>query len=138
MIKFPVIVQHLQHKHGGRITRLEKIAHTLNQPKDGHSQDVWYFVGSVEWRDGGKSDSIEIAPWALCADHDNAEAKAEIDGVLEALNEYLHQHGEWRHGGKVQGWIAYRRNGERPVGCSHGCRGRMCLRVMDCDAVRSR
>jgi hypothetical protein len=136
-MKFPIDLKHLQHKHGGRITRIERIAHELAQPEDGRSRDVWFFVGDPEWRDGGKSQAIEIAPWALCADHDNPEAKAELDAVLEALNDYLHKHGQWRNEGKVQGWIAYReQSGERPIGCSKGCRGRTCLDALNCDAVR--
>lgn len=118
---FPFAPQHLQHKHGGRITRLEKIAHECYPPEDGRSRDTWFFIGDVQWRDGGSSKGLEIAPWALCADMDNADAQAEINGVLAALSDYLRQHGKWSHDSKTRsGWYAH----VRPKGEANPRRGR--------------
>lgn len=105
---FPLFLQHTFHKHGGRITKLERIAHECAKPTGGHSRDIWFFVGSVEWRDGGKSEGLEIAPWAICHDPDDEEGRAEVDSVLEALNVYLLEHGEWFNDGKTrhEGWYA--------------------------------
>lgn len=105
-LTLPAELKHTMHKHGGRIVRVEKIAHELAPPEEGRSRDVWHFVGDVEWRDGTKSKGLEIAPWALCYDDD----RTEVDALLELLSAYLLEHGKWCHGPKSghEGWYAHR------------------------------
>lgn len=81
--------EHLEHKHGGRITELTEIRHGRH---DGRA--YWDFVGNVEWHDGGKSRGILISPVCLC--HGEApEAREELDRALAALNDYLGAQGRW-------------------------------------------
>jgi hypothetical protein len=83
-------IEHLQHKHGGRITELTAIGHDT---EDGNA--FWFYRGNVDWPDGGKSVDLEIAPWAVCYDHDDKAADTEYDKVSEALATYLREQGAW-------------------------------------------
>jgi hypothetical protein len=86
-------IQHLQHKHGGRIVSIDAIAHETYQRRAS-----WHFVGKVQWTDGSESEAAQIAPYALCYDHDNAEAAAECNSALGRLNDYLARNGKWVEG----------------------------------------
>lgn len=86
-------IEHLEHRHGGRITSIEAIAHDTEQRRA-----FWHFVGNVKWSDGSESKAVEISPVCLCRDPDDAAACAELDSVMDALNDYLRRNGEWRPG----------------------------------------
>lgn len=109
---FPVELKSTHHRMGGRIVRVHGIGHEAWKPREGRSQDIWHFIGDVEWRDGGKSELIEIAAYAVCYT-DEAE-RAEVDALMEALNDYLCEHGDWYRGkSKHEGWYANDRSGEK-------------------------
>lgn len=102
----PVELKHTHHKHGGRIVRIEKIAHEIAKPKDGRSRDIWFFIGDVAWPDGGESKGHEIAPWALAYGDDQEAAQEEINQLSQLLTEYLLANGEWHKDGPHEGWYA--------------------------------
>lgn len=90
-------VEHLEHKHGGRVTDLLSIEHEA-QPR---GIVTWFFTGRVEWDDGTTSEKAEVSPVCLCYDHDSDAAKKEMDGVSRRLMDYLAANGEWQESG---GW----------------------------------
>jgi len=105
----------LMHKHGGRITALTSIAHDT---EDGVAS--WHFYGSVDWSDGSKSKEIIIPPWALCCDHKNPDAVAEVNTALQKLNDYLAEVGTWHEKTKwVRGhavsWTPKQKTGSRSL-----------------------
>jgi|SRR3974390_12917 len=102
-MEFPFEPKDMSHKHGGRITKITGIGHVCDKPMAGHSRDNWHFFGDVDWQDGSKSVGLEIAPWAVCSDH---EHHAEVVELMELLNQYLHEHGKWYRHGKHKGWYA--------------------------------
>jgi hypothetical protein len=106
-MEYPATLNNTSHKHGGKIVRITSIGHEAAPPKFGRSQDVWFFKGDVQWRDGGTSRDTEIPPWALCYDGD----RSEVDALLADLNDYLLANGDWCDGTKHDGWYA----NERPV-----------------------
>lgn len=110
-MKFPFHPKHTTHKHGGVITRVDRIEHTTARPLDGRSRDNWFYIGAVEWSDGGKSDPIEIMPWHTC--HDGSmESRQEVLDLSEALADYLYENGKWcDRKSKHEGWYA----NERPA-----------------------
>ena len=81
---------HLQHKHGGRITKLTAIAHETYQ-----RVASWHFVGDVDWSDGTKSRGLQICPSSLCYDSSNDAGRIEADPLFEKLRQYLNEHGTW-------------------------------------------
>lgn len=83
-------IQHLEHRHGGRITNIEAIAHDTYERRAS-----WHFIGSVEWSDGSKSAISEISPVCLCRDPDDTAANEELDTLMSALNDYLARNGKW-------------------------------------------
>ena len=83
-------IQHLQHRHGGRITDLTEIGHVTQD-----RQAYWFFIGRVEWSDGGVSEHVEISPVCLCRDPDDTAANDELDAAMGALNDYLARNGKW-------------------------------------------
>jgi len=90
-------VQHLEHKHGGRITEITAIEHDTE-----NKRAFWHFRGNVKWNDGSESKGLEISPIALCYDHDDQAAAAECNAAMERLNDYLARNGEWSERGS--GW----------------------------------
>lgn len=102
-MKLPTTLTKTFHKHGGRIVSIENIGHAIDKPADGRSRDTWFFVGDVEWDDGTKSQSAEIAPYCLAADD-----QSEVHELLALMNDYLAANGEWFDSGKHQGWYAHR------------------------------
>jgi hypothetical protein len=82
---------HMEHKHGGRITEIKRIAHATER----NAPAFWFYEGAVKWDDGTETEHIEIAPWAVCYDHDNAEAVAEYDRLSEQLSAYLSTNGKY-------------------------------------------
>ncbi len=86
-------IEHLEHKHGGRITSIAAIAHETHK-----GRASWHFVGSVAWDDGSKSDAAEIAPFCVCRDHDDTAAKAELDALMGQLDDYLARNGKFADG----------------------------------------
>jgi len=107
-MELPAKMEHVRHKHGGRIVSIEKMAHSIDPPEDGYSRDTWFFLGTVEWDDdGGKSESLEIHPIMLCHD---GEHRKEVDELCEMISHYLVEHGTWNHerDGTPKGWNANR------------------------------
>lgn len=107
-------IEHLQHKHGGRITSITHVAHSTYK-----RVAEWHYVGSVEWRDGKTSQTVEIAPYAVCFDQGNAAAHAEYDVISKKLNDYLLENGEW-HDTKYIGdfavsWTPKTKEGQVPL-----------------------
>ncbi len=100
-------VHHLEHKHGGRIVKVDAVEHATDR-----GVAYWFYRGDVEWRDGGKSVGTEIPPWAICYDHSIPEAHAEYDTCSAALNGHLLEHGEWlertkfTRDGRAVAWVA--------------------------------
>ena len=84
--------KHLLHKHGGRIIAIHSVGHSTHK-----KVAQWFYIGDVEWKDGGKSVGTEIPPWAVCFDHDIPEACAEYTTVVNKLNAYLVDNGEWHN-----------------------------------------
>lgn len=109
-MKLDLDLRHVCHRHGGRITHIDRIEHLVDRPKDGHSRDSWHFVGNVTWDDGSQSTGLQIAPWALVYADDSAESRTEVDGLLRKLTEYLAEHGQWCESGSHRGWYAHRRS----------------------------
>lgn len=106
-VNFPIRPTTLYHKHGGKITKIRGITHREDKPKDGRSRDYWFFVADVEWRDGGKSEKTEVAPYAVCCEEPSSND--ELKCVMKALNEYLLEHGEYCEGKPHEGWYAHRK-----------------------------
>lgn len=105
-MKFPFEPTAVEHKHGGKITKVTGVGHGIDRPADGRSRDYWHFFGDVTWRDGTKSAGLEIAPWALC--QDSVKGLSEINDLMAAMNHYLYQHGEWcDSASKHEGWYAH-------------------------------
>lgn len=106
-MQFPFKPTAVFHKHGGRILEVTGIAHQVEKPRNGYSQDAWWFVGRVEWSDGsGSPDKLHpIDAPMLCAD--TPEGHAEINAMGDLMMAYLREHGEWRDA-KPRGWYAHR------------------------------
>ena len=107
-LRFPYCPVDVSHRHGGTITQVDGIGHAVGTPRDGRSTDTWFFVGNVQWDDGGTSTGTEIAPFLLTC---GAAGKPAVDALLEAMNAYLLANGTWcgrdtRH----EGWYATNRN----------------------------
>lgn len=83
-----MIVKHLTHKHGGKITAIVGIKHGTFR-----RQTTVEFIGRIEWSDGSVSERGYIAPWALCRDSANPDACAELDAVLRLLETYFANNG---------------------------------------------
>jgi hypothetical protein len=107
--------KHLMNKHGARITAIHSVAHdTFRGVAD------WFYVGDLEWKDGGKSLASEIPPWAVCFDHDNQAAHAEYATISERMNEYLKTHGAWHDvkfmkDGRAVSWTPKQKKGNVPL-----------------------
>jgi hypothetical protein len=98
------MLQHVLHRHGGRVLRIQEIGHQTRKPKEGRSRDHWYFLGDVMWDDGKTTLGLEISPTCLVYE---GEDRREVDELIEALNEYLAQHGQWCDGQTLhEGWYA--------------------------------
>lgn len=92
----------LQHRSGGTIERLTHVGHETYK-----GVASWFFVGDVAWRDGSRSESIEIQPNALCCDTD--EDHEQVKSLLGRLNDYLGEAGEWhepksKRDGRMYSW----------------------------------
>lgn len=83
-------IEHLEHRHGGKITNLSAVAHATYERRAS-----WHFVGDVKWSDGSESKGVEISPVCLCRDADNPAANTELDAAMDALNDYLARNGKW-------------------------------------------
>lgn len=105
-ITFPFQPTALHHRHGGVITTVYGMEHIKGKPRDGRSTDYWFFRADVEWSDGTRSERTEVPPHALVAD--DPSNHPHLTQLLQAMNDYLAQHGEWRRDGKLQGWLAHR------------------------------
>lgn len=84
-------IEHLLHKHGGRITEIRTVAHATNKKEPA----FWFYEGSVKWDDGSESEHVEIAPWAVCYDQDDEKADAEYHALTHHLTTYLREKGAW-------------------------------------------
>ena len=92
-------MSHLKHKHGGKITCITAIGHET------HNRIVfWYYMGRVEWNDASISETIRIAPIAVCYDHDNQSACREYDVLSKKLTDYLIRNGRFTQRGK---WVPH-------------------------------
>jgi len=89
---------HILYRHGGRIVSLDAIEHMAvrRQPR-------CYFVGTVEFDNGGHARQLEIEPSCLIVDGD----RAEVDAALRVLNEYLAVNGRWT----PEGWLPHQPHG---------------------------
>lgn len=87
-------LQHIHHKHGGRILSLGSIEHHTYRKRA-----TYEFTGRVAWDDGGTSDRAHVAPWALCIDSENPDARRELAIVQNKLDAYLRQFGKWNDRG---------------------------------------
>jgi hypothetical protein len=104
-MELPTNLIHTLHKHRGRITRIDSIHHSVDPPENGYSRDTWFFLGDVEWSDGGKSELIQIHPSLLCYDKDHRE---EVFELSEMMAKYLAENGTWDHEKRPRGWNANR------------------------------
>jgi hypothetical protein len=80
----------LEHKNGGRITAVHAIGHETYK-----RVATWHYVCRVEWKDGTVSERLRVAPYAVCFDSDDTEAKAQFERINEQLHLYLTAEGEW-------------------------------------------
>jgi hypothetical protein len=103
----------LQTKSGGTITSLKAIGHeTYKGVAD------WFFVGDVEYKDGGSNKDLRIAPYSLCYESD--DDKPAIDAAMARLNKYLQTEGEWhepkhKRDGRVYSWTPRQPVGREPL-----------------------
>jgi hypothetical protein len=98
------------HKHGGRIYKITAIGHTVYPPKEGYSQDVWFYRGQVEWDDApGKIYDHVIYPYHLCTNEGSKVGWDEINKISELMMEYLNEHGTWNRNKPPNGWYATKR-----------------------------
>lgn len=104
-MKLPVDLNNTFYRYGGRITRISSIAHRTEEPKNGYSRDVWFFIGNVLWHDSSVSRDFEIAPCFISA---NGDDHTEILALSEVMSQYLLEHGEWYLSGDHKGWYAHR------------------------------
>jgi hypothetical protein len=103
---FPMSPTTLSHQHGGSIVTVHGIEHLKAKPVGGRSRDFWFFRADVQWSDGSKSERTEVPPHSLCCE--DPSTNTELRALLEAMNAYLNEHGEWKRDGKQQGWFAKR------------------------------
>lgn len=107
--------KHLSIKHGAKVTAIDAVAHSTYK-----GVASWYFIGDLEWPGDITTYRREIAPFVLCADHDNPEAKAELDKVLGAMSDHLLAHGEWHKmkfakDGRAYSWTPKAKEGRTPL-----------------------
>lgn len=107
-MKYPMQLENIEHKSGGKITRVTGFEHVIDKPRDGHSTDTWHFIGDVDWSDGDKSIGIELGPQVLCCD--DPTHNPELTALYAAMNEHLAEHGEWSDDPKHEGWYAHKRS----------------------------
>ena len=102
---FPANTLNLRHRLGGRIASIRCIAHECEKPVREKSMDVWFFIGTVQWSDTGKtSEDVRIFPYAVSHAGDD-EGRAQYDALMKALSEYLLEKGTWRD----RDWFAHDR-----------------------------
>lgn len=83
-------LEHMGHKHGGRITEIWAVGHeTIRGVAD------WHYLGHVDWNDGTQSKGAKIPPWAVCFDQANPAAAAEYETLSVPMAAYLQQRGAW-------------------------------------------
>ena len=82
--------KHLQHRQGGRITAIHAIGHAMDR-----GVASWFYLGDVEWSDGGRSAGLEIAPFCVCLDQSDPAAQAEYDAISTRLTDHLARAGVW-------------------------------------------
>lgn len=85
--------EHLLHRHGGRIASIDAIEHVTVAGRAN-----WYFLGTLEFDNGGHEHRAEISPRDMVAETRDA---AEFHAALRLLNEYLEAHGRWT----CNGWM---------------------------------
>lgn len=88
----------IEHRHGGAITALKSIEHETYK---GIAE--WFFIGSVDWTDGSRSENARIYPHMLCGE------PAILEPFLAQLNHYLQTAGEWhdrkeKRDGRIYMW----------------------------------
>ena len=115
-MKLPYTPQALVHRSGGTILEVVGITHIAARPKDGRSQDEWFYLCRVRWSDG-KGDESEVHPVhpiRVCFEGaSGSPGHLEVCALSELLNVYLHEHGQWRDD-EIEGWYA---NARRPDQC---------------------
>lgn len=102
------------HRHGGKITRLTHVGHATDR-----GVGYWFFVGDIEWDDGGKSEAREIGPNLVCEDG-SKESHDRVVRLMAHLNDYLAAAGEWhepkrKSGGRQASWTPRERAGRREL-----------------------
>ncbi len=106
-MEYPMQLETIEHKSGGKITQITGFEHVIGKPRDGRSTDTWHFRGDVKWSGGGESKGLEIAPFVLCCD--DPPNNPELTKLYAAMNEHLAQHGAWSDNPKHEGWYAHER-----------------------------
>lgn len=107
--------KHLLDKSGAKVTAIHSAHHSTYK-----GVASWYFMGDLEFVQGEGLENREIAPYMLCADHDNPEAKAELERVLAVMNDHLLKHGEWHKtrftkDGRAVSWTPKEKEGSTPI-----------------------
>lgn len=100
--------KYLEHKSGGRITKVHAIGHGTDA-----NGAYWFFIADVQWYDGTSGTRRQIAPGAMCYDHDIPEAHDEFNRLYAMLNRYLLELGTFSE--KASRWVPVKRRGEVPL-----------------------
>ena len=111
-MNFPYEPIDVFHRHGGQITKVNRIEHEHGKPRktrDGQSRDRWFFRCDVEWSDGTASKDTEVQPILLCYENDAGEREVRV--LLARIAAYLKENGKWvadEVDGQViqKGWVA--------------------------------
>lgn len=108
-------IEHLTHRHGGRIVAIHSIGHVTER-----GVAWWFFRGDVQWPDSDKLHyDLEISPSCVCCDNAVDRAMREYVMVQDALNHYLKISGRWHDqkskGDLVYSWTPKRKEGSRQI-----------------------
>jgi hypothetical protein len=105
-----MLTKYLEHKHGGRITEISAVGHDTYK-----KVAEWFYIGTVKWSDGTQSADLRIAPWAVCYDHANPEARFEYDHMSDVLNEHLREKGKWHERTPRGNWTPTEKTGRTEI-----------------------
>ena len=108
-------IEHLQHRHGGRIVEITAAAHDTWK-----GIASWHYIGKVQWEPNKPSRVTEIEPWAVCYDTKIDAAKSEYDAISSVLTQHLETRGHWHDSkhhrdGRVYSWSANEPKAETPI-----------------------
>jgi hypothetical protein len=101
----------LEHRSGGKILSINQVAHQVFG-RGRNAMTTWFFKGAIAWDDGSFSRETDILPSQIVIDGNDPIAKAQFDTLMEKLNQYLRENGQW----DALGWWRPRANsGSEPV-----------------------